>query len=524
VTKKLTLPRTEDRHIEFKERLIPQIHLKEERRQQLGTQLKAHLIEGNGVAVYLLGVSDDGGVIGLSEYDLEMSLSVLSTVSAECGAKIKRVEKYEMERGFVARVVIEQISTLSKPHITVAVAGHVNHGKSTLIACLLSGERDDGMKWLYLDTLPHEVARNLSADIHLAILGFKNGRPIPMANPLDKSERARIVEEGERLVSFVDTVGHEPWLRTTIRGLVGQEVDYGILVVAADDGVTHLTKEHLGLMLGINLPVIMCITKGDKVSERRKAEVVEDVAQLLKKVGKVPFHLRDPSDADLVYDKLGVIVPIIETSARTFEGFDRLYRLLSLLPPRERQVHKPLLLYIDRIYDIDGVGSVVSGTVRQGRLRAGDDLLLGPYPDGSFKRVKARSVEIYHARVDEAAAGYIVGVAIRGVPHSEIRRGMALCGEELSPRAVWSFEAEILALGHPSRLAQGYEPVLQCHTISQSVKIVELDKDYIRPGETGNAVLEFKYSPTLIFASDRFVLREGRTKGIGVVKRIVRYA
>lgn len=524
MSRRLNLPPSEDRHIEFKERLIPHLHLKEERRQQLATQLKSHLIEGGGVAVYLIGVSDDGSLVDLSEYDLEMSLSVLSTVAAECGAKIKRVERYETERGLVAKVVIEQISTLSKPHITVAVAGHVNHGKSTLVACLLTGEPDDGKKWLYLDTLPHEVARNLSADIHLAILGFRNGRPIHMANPLDKAERARTVEESERLVSFIDTVGHEPWLRTTIRGLVGQEVDYGVLVVSADDGVTHLTREHLGIMLGINLPVVMCITKTDKVAPRRVAEVLEDVTQLLKKVGKIPFQIRDVSDIDLVYDKLSVVVPIITTSARTLQGFDRLSRLLGLLPPRDRLIDSPLLLYIDKIYDIDGVGSVVSGTVKRGRIRAGADFLLGPYPDGGFKRVKARSVEIHHARVDEASAGYIVGVAIRGVAHSEIKRGMALCGEELGPRAVWSFEAEILALGHSSRLAQGYEPVIQCHTISQSVKILELDKGYIRPGESGNALLEFKYSPMLVFPADRFVLREGRTKGIGLIKRIVRYA
>lgn len=524
MSRHIKLPPAEGHHIEFKERLIPLLHLKPERRQQLVTQLKSHLLEGGGVAVYLLGVNDDGVVIGLSEYELEMSLSVLSTVAAESGSRIKRVERFETEKGLIARVVLESLPTLAKPHVTVAVAGHVNHGKSTLIACLLTNQPDDGKKWLYLDTLPHEVERNLSADIHLAVLGFKDGMPLTMSNPLDKAERMRVVEESDKLISFVDTVGHEPWLRTTIRGLLGQEVDYGILVVAADGGVTHLNREHLGIMLGLGIPVIICLTKKDKVAASRLAEVREDVARLLKRVGRVPFLVKDGSDIDIVYDKLGLVVPILEVSARTLEGFENLYRLLALLPQREKPLDKPLLLYIDRIYDIEGVGSVVSGTVMQGRLRAGSELLLGPYPDGGFKRVKARSIEIHHTRVEEAVAGYVVGVAIRGVPHEEIRRGMVLCDEGLSPRAVWKFEADVLVLNNPSRFAPGYEPVMQCHTISQSVRIVELDREYVKPGEQGNAILEFKYSPMLVRPQDRFVLREGRTKGIGVIKRIMRYA
>lgn len=524
MSRHVKLPTSEGQHIEFKERLIPLVHLKPERRQQLSTQLKSHLLEGGGVAVYLIGVNDDGVVVGLNEYDLEMSLSVLATVVAESGARIRRVERFETEKGLIARAVIESLPTTAKPHITVAVAGHVNHGKSTLVACLLTSQPDDGKKWLYLDTLPHEVERNLSADIHLAVLGFKEGKPLTMSNPLDKMERVRIVEESEKLISFVDTVGHEPWLRTTIRGLVGQEVDYGILVVAADDGVTYLTREHLGIMLGLGIPVIVCITKKDKVSQSRVLEVREGVTQLLKRVGRVPFLIREPSDTEIVYDKTGLIVPIIEVSSRTLEGFESLYRLLALLPQREKPLDKPFLLYIDRIYDIEGVGSVVSGTVRQGRLRAGADLLLGPYPDGGFKRVKARSIEIHNTRVEEAVAGYVVGIAIRGVSHDEIRRGMVLCDEELSPQAVWSFEAEVLVLNNPSRFAPGYEPVMQCHTISQSVRVVELDREYVKPGEQGNAVLEFKYSPMLVYPQDRFVLREGRTKGIGVIKRIIKYA
>jgi elongation factor 1-alpha len=77
------------------------------------------------------------------------------------------------------------------------------------------------------------------------------------------------VEECDKVVSFVDTVGHEPWLRTTIRGIVGQKLNYGLLTIAADQGPTHITKEHLGIILAMELPVIVAMTKIDVVTAEK---------------------------------------------------------------------------------------------------------------------------------------------------------------------------------------------------------------------------------------------------------------
>jgi elongation factor 1-alpha len=522
--KRVSLPASEERHIEFKERLLSSVHLKAERRQHLATQMKSRLSEGNGSAVYLLGVTDDGEPIGLSEIELEESLAVLRSIATEVGAVIDRVERYEGERGTIAKVIIKSYTPITKRHVVVAVAGHVNHGKSTLIACLMTGQPDDGRKWLYLDTLPHEIERNLSADLHFALLGFRDGRPILMKNPLDKLEKIKVASMADKLVSFVDTVGHEPWLRTTIRGLVGQEVDYGLLIVAADDGPTHITREHLGIMLALGLPIIVCISKIDRATEEGRLEVRDQVSKLLKKVGRVPLLIRDRNDIELVIDKMNTVVPIIETSSVTLHGYDHLYDLLSMLPSRTKSLDQPFMLYIDRVYNIEGVGSVVSGSIMQGKLRAGSDLLIGPDPKGVFRPVKVRSIEMHYARVAEAEAGYIVGIAIRGISHEEIRRGMVLCDVSFAPRAVWSFKADLLILTHPTRVASGYEPVLHCHTISHTVKLTLIDKEYLRPGEQGEVIMEFKYSPWLIREGDKFVIREGRTKGIGHVTKILRYA
>jgi elongation factor 1-alpha len=389
----------------------------------------------------------------------------------------------------------------------------------------MTGKSDkDHRAWLYLNVLPHEIERGLSADLHYVACGFKAGKPLYYKNPLDKREKARIVREAEKLVSFVDTVGHEPWLRSTIRGIVGQELDYGLLVVAADDGVTHITKEHLGLLLAMDLPVMVCITKTDRVIASKLERVCQQVDELLKSVGKVPYRLRSEEDLNVVIDKLNVVTPILLTSAVTRDGYELLEKLLLALPTRRKEVEKPFILYIDRIYQVPGVGVVVSGTVKQGRLKAGTELLLGPDASGDFKLVRARSIETHYHRLAEANAGLVVGIALKRVRAEELSRGMILCETSLDPRAVWSFDAEVLVLYHPTRIADGYEPVCHISTIAQSVKFELLDKKYLRAGETGRIRMTFKFNPAFVRVGDKLVFREGKTKGIGTVTSIARYA
>ncbi|MBI2545239.1 MAG: 50S ribosome-binding GTPase [Candidatus Aenigmarchaeota archaeon] len=515
------VPQKENKNIEFKEKLTPSIHLKDIKKQHLASQMKYLLEIGNGTAVYVIGVDDDGKSKGLSELDFEETMSVLKVIAIENNARIEKVEKFSDNGGLVGKLIIVKASENGiKNHLVVASAGHVNAGKSTIIGTLMTGKPDtSGKHWLYLDTLPHEIERNLSADLHYALFGFKHGKPIHLKNPLDKKERARVAEGSDKLISFIDTVGHEPWVKTTIRGLVGQNIDYGLLVVATDDGVTHITKEHLGLLIAMNIPVIVCLTKIDRASKRKIEETETQIDELLKNIGRIPYNIKDENDLNVTIDKLDTIVPILKTSSVTLEGYDLLKKFLLDLPERRKNFSKPLIMFIDKIYNVSGVGTVVSGTIKQGKLQAGKELMLGPDEEGKFRRVKATSIETHYHRVTEADTGFVVGIALRGVNYDDLERGMILC--ETAPKVVKSFEADILVLTHPTRITDGYEPVIHVATVAESARVELTGKDYLKAGETGNVKFTFKYSPHYMEEGDRFIFREGKTKGIGTVTKVL---
>lgn len=521
-----TIPRKENKNIEFKEKLSSATHLREEKKQHLASQMKFRLENGDGKAIYIIGVDDAGNAKGLSDLEFEETLNVLKAIAAENHAEISKVERFVENGHAIGRIlVLKKYETGVKQHIIVATAGHVGHGKSTLIGTLMTGKPDsNGKHWLYLNVLPHEIERGLSADLHYALFGFNNGMPLHLKNPLDKRERASLVAKSDRIINFIDTVGHEPWLRTTIRGLVGQSVEYGLLVVAADDGITHITREHLGLLLAMNLPIIICMTKVEKMGAKRIEEVKLQIENLLKNVGRIPFEVENEKDLAATIDKMDTVVPVLKTSAVTLQGYEILIKLLHNLPQRKRDLDKPFLMFIDRIYNITGVGTVVSGTVKQGKLHAGKELLIGPDESGKFKKVKATSIEMHYHPLSEADAGLVVGIAIRGIKHEDIRRGMVLCDEKVEPKAVKNFESEVLVLTHPTRISSGYEPVFHDRTVAESIKLELLDKEYLKAGESGKVRMTFRYRPQFVQEGDRFIFREGKTKGIGTITKILKFA
>jgi elongation factor 1-alpha len=139
--------------------------------------------------------------------------------------------------------------------------------------------------------------------------------------------------------------------------------------------------------------------------------------------------------------------------------------------------------------------------------------------DGSFREVEVRSIEMHYHRVDRAKTGRIVGIALKGVKESEIERGMVLLPADADPTPVRSFEADVMVLNHPTRIRDGYEPVVHLETVSEAV-VFHPDGGQLLPGDTGEATVEFKFRPYLVEEGQRFVFREGSSKGVGTVTAI----
>jgi len=516
--------------VEFKERLTKDLHLADERLESLVAQLRHRVLSGDGTATYVIGVTDDGQITGIPQEEFSESMDVLSLLAEEADAHIADVETWGVDwrdaagdGNLVGLATVKEGTVMQDDdHIVVGTAGHVDHGKSTLVGSLVTGKADDGQGGTrsYLDVRPHEIERGLSADLSYGVYGFDEGGAIRMDNPHRKGDRANIVEEADRLVSFVDTVGHEPWLRTTIRGLVGQKLDYGLLTVAADDGPTQTTREHLGILLATELPTIVAITKADLVSDERIAEVEREVERLLRDADRSPLRI-ERHGVEAALDEISeTVVPIVTTSAVAERGLDTLDTLFERLPKTgQADTDESFQMYIDRTYNVTGVGAVASGTIRAGTVEQGDELLLGPMADGRFRAVEVRSIEMHYHRVESAQAGRIVGIALKGVDESEIDRGMVLVPRANDPQPVREFEAEIMVLNHPTHIGDGYEPVIHLETVSEAATI-HPDDGHLLPGDTGSAKIRFKFRSYLIEEGQRFVFREGRSKGVGTVTDI----
>ena len=527
--------------VEFKERLTKDLHATEGRFESLAAQLRHRVLSGDGEATYVVGVTDDGGIAGIPREDFSESMDVLSLLAEEAGAHIEEVQTWGIgdavdagagetapengadTDGIVGVATIREGTAIEDDeHIVVGTAGHVDHGKSTLVGSLVTGQADDGEGGTrsFLDVQPHEVERGLSADLSYGVYGFDADGPVRMDNPHRKGDRAGVVQQADRLVSFVDTVGHEPWLRTTIRGLVGQKLDYGLLTIAADDGPTDTTREHLGILLATDLPTMVAITKADLVDQERLAEVEREVERLLREVEKTPLRVERHGVVSAIEEVSETVVPVVTTSAVTGRGLEVLDEMFARLPKTAGSgVDEQFRMYVDRTYNVTGVGAVASGTIKAGEVAAGDELLLGPMQDGSFREVEARSIEMHYHRVDQASAGRIVGIALKGVREEDIERGMTLLPREADPEPVQEFEAEVMVLNHPTRIGPGYEPVVHIETVSEAAALYP-ENDQLLPGDTGQARAQFKFRSYLIEEGQRFVFREGQSKGVGTVTEV----
>ena len=265
----------------------------------------------------------------------------------------------------------------------IGTAGHIDHGKTTLIRALT------GVDTMHL---PEEKARGITIELGYAYA--------PVEGTGDGGEA---VDTG-RVLGFIDVPGHERFVPTMLMGAAG--IDYALLVVAADDGVMPQTREHLAILhlLGIERSAV-ALTKCDRVEPARIAEVQADIASLL-----APTRLARS--------------PVFPVSAITGEGVDALRAHLHAIALSEaaRSADAGFRLVADRRFALAGAGTIITGTVHAGSVNVGDTLLLAR-PEGFRREVRVRSLRANNHKTDCAGPGSRCAVNLSGIDFGEIERG-----------------------------------------------------------------------------------------------------
>lgn len=497
--------------------------LDDERIEHLASQMKYRLFEGGGEAIYVLGVDDQGNIIGLCEDEERESIHVLEKVAEKIGARVQVLSREVVRGKFIVRVLVRSSREESPPvQVTVAVVGNVDAGKSTTIGVLCTGQLDDGRgsSMRRVARYLHEILTGRTSSVTTRILGFNLGGPPvnwSLPNPLDE---AQIFLGSRKVIYFVDVGGHERYLRTALRGILSREPDYVMLVVASNTGLQVMGREHLGLSLALRLPLIIVFTKTDLVDETVYRRNLEDTLMLLRKLDRKPVLMRAPQDAHRVAGLVpsGRIVPVFSISNVSGRGLDTLLEFLNLLPPRLRWVEKtsePILAYVSDIFNVKGVGLVVAASILKGAIVEDSSLYIGPLQDGSWRQVRVRSIHVNRVPVSRAKAGEEATLALSGIEEEEVEKGMAL---RASPaKSARKILADILILKHPTTIRVGYQTVLHAYSVRSSVVFERMEREPMRTGDRGHVTLRFLYHPWYIERGERVILRDSRTRAIGTV-------
>ena len=325
--------------------------------------------------------------------------------------------------------------------LTVGTAGHIDHGKTWLVRALTGKDTD---------RLPEERARGISIDLGYAPLELPDGRRM----------------------SLVDVPGHERFVRTMIAGATG--IDVYLLVIDAQEGARPQTLEHLAVLRLLDVEHgVVAVTKSDAVDAETLELAVEEGRELAP------------------------TAEVVAVSAKTGAGLDELRAALARLPVEERQADAPTRLYVDRVFTLQGVGTVATGTLWSGSIGAGDTLRAEP----RGLELRVRSVQVHDVAVERAEAGQRVAVNLPQVGRRELARGDVLVAPGAYPLS-YRLDVRLTELGEiPAAVT------VHLGTLAVPARVV-------RDGEYAQLRLERQ---VVAARGDRVVLRTATTVGGGIV-------
>lgn len=385
--------------------------------------------------------------------------------------------------------------------MNVGTIGHVDHGKTTLTAAILSVLKAHGMKAQekgvdQIDAAPEEKARGIT---------------IATAHVEYESEK--------RHYAHVDCPGHADYVKNMITGAA--QMDGAILVVSATDGPMPQTREHILLARQVGVPyIVVFLNKCDMVEDKELIDLVEEeVRDLLKK-----------------YEFPGDVTPIIRGSAlkalQNLTDEEAAKPILDLIkavdeyvPEPVRETDKPFLMPVEDIFSIEGRGTVVTGRIERGIVKINEEVEIVGLKD--TQKTVVTGIEMFNKSLDEGRAGDNAGLLLRGVKKEDVERGQVLAKPgTVTPYT--EFEAQIYALtkeegGRHKPFFKGYKPQFYIRTTDVTGEVeLPAGTEMVMPGDTVNVNIKL-ITPVALEEKQRFAIREGgKTVGAGSVTKIIK--
>ena len=326
-------------------------------------------------------------------------------------------------------------------NIIIGTAGHIDHGKTTLIKALTGRDTD---------TLAEEKKRGIS--INLGFTYFD----------LPSSKRAGIV----------DVPGHEKFIKNMLAGAAG--IDIVLFVVSSDEGVMPQTIEHLDILSFLNIKKgIIVLTKSDTVDDEFKQLVKEDIRE------KTKGTFLDNVD-------------IVEVDSISKNGIDELIKKIDSISNdiEDKNEHSPARLNIDRVFSVKGFGTVVTGTLMEGKISIDDDLIVYP----NQLKTKIRSIQVHGENVNTAYAGQRTAINISNIKVEELKRGDVLAPPN-SLEDSMMLDIKLSLVKHSNKSLKHWDRLRLYHGTREILcRVVPLDKDIVNPGESCYAQLRLEES------------------------------
>ena len=391
-----------------------------------------------------------------------------------------------------------------KPHVNVGTIGHVDHGKTTLTAAILSvlsrqgegyGAKIKGVD--QIDSAPEEKARGIT----IALSHNEYWTPA-------------------RHYAHIDAPGHADYIKNMITGAA--QMDGAIIVVAATDGVMPQTREHILLAKQVNVPkIVIFLNKCDMVDDPEMIDLVEEeVRELLTKQGF------DGASAPVIR---GSALKALESADNNDEWAKKIFELVNALdtyiPVPERDITKPFLMPIEDIFSIEGRGTVVTGKIERGIVKVGEDVEIVGIKDTA--KTTVTGIEMFNKNLKEGMAGDNAGILIRGIKKEDVTRGQVLSKPgTVTPHS--EFECNIYILkkeegGRHTPFFTGYKPQFYIRTTDVTGEAtLPAGTEMVMPGDTINLSVKL-VTPVAMEEQMHFAIREGgKTVGAGVVTKVIK--